>query len=144
MKSEREQKRVLLISNSTLYGSGYLDHAESEIRSFLGTVNRVLFIPYALYDRDAYASLARERFERMGYGLASIHAAADAKQGVNEAEAVFIGIRTRSRWWPTVWAAHCISVARPYRGNEMAPRRGSSVRVVFAGARRHVESTVIG
>ena len=29
-------KRILLISNSTLYGSGYLDHAESEIRDFLG------------------------------------------------------------------------------------------------------------
>ena len=33
-------KRVLLISNSTLYGSGYLDHAETEIRDFLGTVTR--------------------------------------------------------------------------------------------------------
>ena len=32
-------KRVLLISNSTLYGSGYLDHAESELRDFLGPDN---------------------------------------------------------------------------------------------------------
>ncbi|HJS24883.1 MAG TPA: hypothetical protein VJ751_11055 [Pyrinomonadaceae bacterium] len=30
-----QTKRILLISNSTLYGSGYLDHAEGEIRSFL-------------------------------------------------------------------------------------------------------------
>ena len=45
-------KRVLLVSNSTLYGSSYLDHAESEIRDFLGNVGRVLFVPYALYDRD--------------------------------------------------------------------------------------------
>jgi hypothetical protein len=28
-------KRLLLISNSTLYGGGYLDHAVSEIRDFL-------------------------------------------------------------------------------------------------------------
>jgi hypothetical protein len=27
--------RLLLISNSTLHGSGYLDHAETEIRDFL-------------------------------------------------------------------------------------------------------------
>jgi peptidase E len=27
--------RVLLISNSTLYGRGYLDHTEEEIRDFL-------------------------------------------------------------------------------------------------------------
>jgi hypothetical protein len=58
-------KRVLLISNSTRYDSGYLDHAESEIRSFLGKVKSVLFVPFALYDRDAYTSMARELFQKM-------------------------------------------------------------------------------
>jgi hypothetical protein len=48
-----------LISNSTLYGSGYLDHAEVEIRTFLGQTGRVLFVPFALFDRDAYTSTAR-------------------------------------------------------------------------------------
>lgn len=83
--------RVLLISNSTLYGSGYLDHAESEIRDFLGSISEVLFIPYALYDRAAYAAIASERFEKMGYGLRSIHSTTNAHQAVNDAEAVFIG-----------------------------------------------------
>ncbi|HEV7397528.1 MAG TPA: dipeptidase PepE [Pyrinomonadaceae bacterium] len=91
MSNVSEHKRVLLISNSTLYGSGYLDHAESEIRSFLGTVGRVLFVPFALYDRDQYAARVGERFEKMGYGLDSIHTAADAQHAVNNAEAVFIG-----------------------------------------------------
>ena len=36
MRIDGGGRRVLLISNSTLYGSGYLDHAESEIRDFLG------------------------------------------------------------------------------------------------------------
>lgn len=89
--SQANRHRVLLISNSTLYGSGYLDHAESEIRDFLGNISAVLFIPYALYDRDAYARTARERFEQMGYGLQSIHTAANAPQAVNDAEAIFIG-----------------------------------------------------
>ena len=80
-----------MISNSTLYGSGYLDHAAEEIRDFLGKITRVLFVPYALYDRDAYASLAEERFQRMGQGLDSIHLAADARQAVFDAEAIFIG-----------------------------------------------------
>jgi dipeptidase E len=91
MMSEREQMRVLLISNSTLYGSRYLDHAESEIRDFLGSVKGVLFVPFALYDRDAYAKTARERFQRMGYLLESIHKTPNAQQAVNEAEAIFIG-----------------------------------------------------
>lgn len=84
-------KRILLISNSTLYGSGYLDHAASEIGGFLGNVKTVLFVPYALYDRDAYASMAQDRFRKMGYDLDSLHTAADPRKTVNEAEAIFIG-----------------------------------------------------
>lgn len=83
--------QLLLISNSTLYGSGYLDHAESEIRDFLGDVKRVLFVPYALYDRDAYAATAQERFAKMGYDLSSIHTAPDPARAVEETEALFIG-----------------------------------------------------
>jgi peptidase E len=58
-----------LISNSTLHGSGYLDHAEQEIRDVLGSAKRVLFVPFALHDRDAYAAQARKRFEAMGYDM---------------------------------------------------------------------------
>jgi dipeptidase E len=84
-------KRVLLISNSTLYGGAYLEHAENEIRNFLYETKKVLFIHYALNDRDAYANSARERFEKMGYGLESIHTASHALKAVNDAEAIFIG-----------------------------------------------------
>ena len=84
-------KRVLLISNSTLHGSGYLDHAASEIGDFLGNVKTVLFVPYALHDRDAYTSRTRERFRKMGCDLDSIHTNSNPGQAVNEAEAIFIG-----------------------------------------------------
>src|SRR3954452_3929022 len=84
-------KLVLLISNSTLYGSGYLDHAETEIRDFLGEIRKVLFIPYALYDRDAYAATARDRFHKMGYELMSVHESADPIQAVKGTDALFIG-----------------------------------------------------
>ena len=88
---EGHEKRLLLISNSTLYGSGYLDHAEKEIRSFLGTVGRVLFIPFAQRDWNAYAAAARRRLMAMGYEVNSVHETADQKQAVNVAEAVFVG-----------------------------------------------------
>ena len=90
-EGNNRNKRILLISNSTLYGSGYLDHAEGEIRDFLRDIKRVLFVPYALYDRDAYANMARERFKAMGYGLDSAHEVSDVRQAVNDAEVVFIG-----------------------------------------------------
>jgi len=84
-------KRILLISNSTLYGSGYLDHAEAEIRSFLGDVKRVLFVPFAVHDRDTYALMAQRRFDKMGYELWSVHTAIDPAQAVNDTDAIFIG-----------------------------------------------------
>ena len=84
-------KRLLLISNSTLHGSGYLDHAEAEIRSFLGDAKRVLFVPFALYDRETYAATAQRRFEKMKYELGSVHTAIDPVKAVNETDAVFIG-----------------------------------------------------
>jgi dipeptidase E len=83
--------QLLLISNSTLYGSGYLDHAETEIREFLGDVKRVLFVPYALHDRDAYAATAIQRFAKMGFELSSIHTTAHPVRAVNDTEAIFIG-----------------------------------------------------
>jgi dipeptidase E len=91
MKSESAHRRILLISNSTLYGSGYLDHAAAEIHDFLGNVRRVLFVPFALYDRNSYAATARKRFETMNYTLDSIHTAPSAREAANQAEAIFIG-----------------------------------------------------
>ena len=88
---DKHNKRILLISSSTLHGSSYLDHAEAEIRDFLGRLERVLFVPFALYDRDAYATLARERFKAMGYDLESVHEVANASEAVDQAPALFIG-----------------------------------------------------
>jgi dipeptidase E len=89
--NQNHAKRLLLISNSTLHGSGYLDHAAEEIRDALGSIKRLLFVPYALHDRDAYAAQARKRFATMGYELDSMHEVADAKNAVDKAEAIFIG-----------------------------------------------------
>ena len=109
---QTNRKRVLLISNSTLYGSGYLDHAETEIRDFLGSTSEVLFIPYALYDRDSYAATARERFEKMDYGLVSIHSTANAQQAVNDAEAIFIGGGNTFRLLKALYDADILQLIR--------------------------------
>jgi len=132
MKSESDGRRVLLISNSTLYGSGYLDHAEGEIRNFLGNVGEVLFIPFALYDRDAYASTARERFQKMGYGLESIHTAADAQQAVTDAEAVFIGGGNTFRLLKALYDSDVLQMIRR-RVVEGMPYIGSSAGANVAG-----------
>ena len=74
-----------------MHCGAYLDHAENEIRAFLKGISRVLFVPYALQDRDGYTAVARRRFEAMGLALDSIHETDDPKQAVEQAEAMFIG-----------------------------------------------------
>jgi dipeptidase E len=83
--------RILLVSNSTVYGRGYLDHVEQEIKAFLDDGKRILFFPYALYDRDGYAAKAKARFAAMGYSLESVHHAADPRKAVENTDAFFIG-----------------------------------------------------
>jgi dipeptidase E len=83
--------RLLLISNSTLHGSGYLDHVETEIRDFLKDTTRIAFVPFALYDRNQYAAQARERFRGMGHDLISVHDVSNPKRAIDEADAIFVG-----------------------------------------------------
>jgi dipeptidase E len=129
---ESESKRLLLISNSTVYGSGYLDHAEKEIRDFLGALRRVLFIPFALYDRDAYAATARERFAAMGFELTSIHEVADAQQAVLEAEAIFVGGGNTFRLLNGLYDAGVLLPVRR-RVEDAVPYIGSSAGSIVAG-----------
>lgn len=85
--------RLLLISNSTAHGGGYLDHCEGAITNVLApSVGTVLFVPFALHDRDGYARRVRTRFETMGRELESVHdAAGGPARAVEHAEAIFIG-----------------------------------------------------
>jgi dipeptidase E len=83
--------KILLISNSTLHGRGYLDHAEPAIKEILGPAKRILFFPFALQDCEDYAARARERFAAMGCDLTSAHVATDPRGALTEADAVFVG-----------------------------------------------------
>src|SRR5262245_50413584 len=80
-----------------LLGSGGLRDSErmavwtAEMRSFLGPQRKLLFVPYALADYDAYARGIVERGLNAGYELDSIHRYPDPVQTVEEAEAIFIG-----------------------------------------------------
>jgi dipeptidase E len=79
--------RLLLISSSTVHGYGYLDHPESEMKSFLGERKKVAFVPFAIQDHDAYATKVRERLGRMGLDVTQVRSWAD----LEGAEAIFVG-----------------------------------------------------
>ena len=91
MASIEHRRRLLLISNSTLHGRGYLDHAEDDIRDVVGNAAKVVFIPFALRDRRSYAAKAADRFRAMGLSLTSVHDVSNMRRAVEEADAIFIG-----------------------------------------------------
>jgi dipeptidase E len=84
-------RRLLLLSTSAVFGTGFLEHAFAELRDFLGPRKRVLFVPYAVTDLDAYAAKARSTFESLGYGLDSIHEAPSTRDALNAAQVLFVG-----------------------------------------------------
>ncbi len=84
-------RRLLLLSNSTNHGRGYLDHAMEAVRAFLGPIRRVLFVPFALHDVRGYSEKARARFAREGIEVTPLpegHASLDV---LASADAVFVG-----------------------------------------------------
>jgi dipeptidase E len=87
-------RRLLLISNSTQYGSNYLDHCEDEIIKFLSNINIVLFIPYARpsgMKYEEYTKITYDRFKDMGYKIEGIHEYSNPKNAIKNADAIFIG-----------------------------------------------------
>nr|XP_033800826.1 alpha-aspartyl dipeptidase-like isoform X1 [Geotrypetes seraphini] len=121
------QKRLLLVSNSTLHGGGYLEHCQEQIKKFFGQqVKKVLFIPYALHDRDAYAHKARTKFESLGYKLDSIHEVADPVEAVKKSEAIFIGGGNTFRLLKTLYDNGLISEIRKRILQDGIPYMGSS------------------
>jgi dipeptidase E len=83
--------RLLLVSNSTLHGQGYLDHCAAELVAFLGAARRVVFVPFALADRAGYASKVRARLAPLGFEVEGLSAEGDPRAALARAEAFFVG-----------------------------------------------------
>ena len=105
--------RLLLISNSTRFGERYLDHCAAAIASLLGSsIQRVLFVPYAIHDHHAYAANARTRFALMGYEIDSVHVRDPPAAAVERAQALFIGGGNTFRLIDALWRHELIEPIR--------------------------------
>lgn len=87
-------KKMLLLSNSTSFGYGWLEHAEKDIIEFFGkNISEILFIPFAgvTVTYDDYTEKTRAKFAQLGYKVKSIHECDDRKNAVLDAEAIAVG-----------------------------------------------------
>jgi dipeptidase E len=82
-------RRLLLLSNSTNHGGGFLDHAMDRILAFLGPRRRLAFVPFALRDHEGYAAKVRDRFAPAGIEVDRVRL--DGDTALDTAEALFVG-----------------------------------------------------
>ena len=108
-----------------MFGSGYLEYAVAEVQHFLAGIRRVLFVPFALHDRDAYTRRVADRFAAMGYGLDSLHTAPDMRAAIAQAEAIFIGGGNTFRLLKSLYDSDALEPIR-VRVREGMPYMGSS------------------
>ena len=128
----KSSSRILLISNSTVHGQGYLDHVQEQIKTFLGGAKTILFFPFALFDRDDYAAKAKARFAAMGYSLESAHKIDNPSKAVEQTDAIFIGGGNTFR---LLKALQDLGLLEPIRGKVKTgtPYIGSSAGSNVAG-----------
>ncbi|XP_035533157.1 alpha-aspartyl dipeptidase isoform X2 [Morone saxatilis] len=89
-------------------------------------VKRVLFVPYALHDRDAYTKTARDKFQTLGYEVDGIHEAPDPVGAVRKAEAIFIGGGNTFRLLKSLYDNKVVSEIRRRVLEDGVPYMGSS------------------
>ncbi len=125
-------RRLLLLSSSTVSGGGYLDYAADELRDFLGAVRTVLFVPFALHDRDAYTARVGERLGALGYAVAGLHHADSKREAIGQAEAIFVGGGNTFRLLQTLEDLDLLPAIRA-RVEAAVPYLGSSAGSNLAG-----------
>ena len=84
---------LLLLSNSTLPGKAWLEHALPLIRGALNGRRSAVFIPFAGVTQtwDAYTAKTAAVFEPMGVSVVGIHRAADPISAIENADLVIVG-----------------------------------------------------
>ena len=86
--------KLLIVSTSTVHGSGYLEYIKPEVTKFFNGVHKLLFIPYARpsgISYDDYTSKAKGVFQSLGIEVKGIHEWSTPTDGLDWAEGIFTG-----------------------------------------------------
>lgn len=87
-------KKLLIISTSTVHGKPYLSYMTDEIKSHFEGVSEIVFIPFARpggITWDEYTAVARKYFESIDISVKGIHEFNDMQTGLKNAQGVFTG-----------------------------------------------------
>jgi dipeptidase E len=123
--------RLVLLSNSTNFGTGYLEHAADPIRELFRDLRRVLFVPFALHDQEAYWQRAHKRFAELGIELDRLREGPEAPHVVREARGIFVGGGNTFRLLDRLHRSGLVKVIRG-RARAGVPYLGASAGTVIA------------
>ena len=87
---ETARVELLLLSNSTNYGSTMFHHAAEAFQDVVGD-DTVTFIPFALANWDGYAERVTAAFDALGIPVVSAHRSDDPARVIREASVVMMG-----------------------------------------------------
>lgn len=93
-KLKHKIMKLLLLSNSTMYGEEYFSYPQPYIKKFLGDAPKnIVFIPFAgvSLSWDDYEQKVKERLTEAGHLVKSIHHFDNFPKAILEAEVIMVG-----------------------------------------------------
>lgn len=85
------RQRLFLLSNSTVFGRPFLEHALAALKDFLGDERSILFVPYALANYEGYTASIQAALAPLGVVVRGVHTFSDPRQAVSEARVLYVG-----------------------------------------------------
>jgi len=123
--------RLVLLSNSTNHGGGYLDHAAAAVAGLFLGARRIAFVPFALQDQAGYVERARERLRAFGLETAGVVEGAAGRRTIEEADGVFVGGGNTFRLLDRLQRSEMVALLAA-RARAGMPYLGSSAGTVIA------------
>ena len=118
-------RKLLLVSSSRAFGTGYLEHCRTAMSQHFSGTQQVLFLPYALANHEKYEAAVAPAFAEIGIRIESIHHAEDPIQAITGANGIFIGGGNSFRLLQTLYDLNLMDSIRE-AVNRGVPYMGSS------------------
>ena len=103
---------LLLFSSTSVHGYAPLEHAMDVMAEIVGSAKVLHFAPFAIVDHELYTARVQEVLAPIGVPVVGLHAVADPRAAVEEAEVLFIGGGNSFRLLTALWKLGLIEPVR--------------------------------
>ncbi len=105
-------KNLFLLSNSAVFGMGYLEHALDAFKEFMDGERVVHFVPYALANYGGYTERMQQMLAPFDITVKGIHLFRSPQQAVEEARVLYVGGGNSFRLLKTLYQQDVLDIVR--------------------------------